>query len=338
MFKPSDLIKACSVDLTEINMKVITYWQSKDSAYRNTQPDITTARQDILQWTEKNLPITYSKLDENHKKRYSFAVLGMVKALQDGEIEKARYAELKDNFGGFIGHVVEDSEFRSQHGIDEGMNQDDISLLVYDRPSGLHEIASAFKKFTKAAAASGNPRIIKMLATLDELMLFNLVNTELKANIVTTRRTPSEQTLLNQGDMKTCSYCFRKIRLQNSKTSTIAYHGFKRYSWDIKSQSCSGSWHNSFEQDCSGSLQHLTEIKASIPNYQDKLKSVSRAISLCNRVNKIETDEYKQLVAQQSHLEYVLKNYFPDAQQLTLRMIKKHYPDFVAQAEALIYE
>lgn len=120
----------------------------------------------------------------------------MIKAQQEGAIENARYKEFKDEFASLINDVFNEAKAQLEmlHGRREIDKRDDISdAIVYDRPTNLHEIGSAYKKFTKLTKwiddnTDPSPILFGLTNLLDEVYVFHVANKELKEIITATVR------------------------------------------------------------------------------------------------------------------------------------------------------
>ncbi len=159
MIDIQNLYTATTVDLTKLDMSVLLGWR-----YGKLKPmflhlmeydeTLKTAMAEINQWTATNMPILHDLVAESTKYKTGLAVLiaVLIKAQQEGAIENARYKEFKDEFASLINDVFNQAKAQLEmlHGRQEIDRRDDMSdAIVYDRPTNLHEIGSAYKKFTK---------------------------------------------------------------------------------------------------------------------------------------------------------------------------------------------
>lgn len=337
MIDIKNLYTATTVDLTALDMSVLLGWR-----YGKLKPmfeylmenddTLKTAVAEINQWTATNMPILHRLVAESAKYETGLRVLIaiLIKAQQEGVIENARYKEFKDEFASLINAVFNDAKAQLEklHGRQEIDRRGDMSdAIVYDRPTNLHEIGSAYKKFTKLTKLVDDntdpaPILFGLTNLLEEVYVFYVANKELKEIITATVRKKAAPRL-DQGDQFTCSCCFRPIRLQNKKSNTIAYHGFTRDWYGITSTSCKGSWYPPFEQSCEGTLAYLKDLKQLLISRKEFLPKLEAKFA---EMTKEDEDFIKTGQAVRS-IKFLIEREIPSTQEMLIMRIKTNYPD-----------
>lgn len=346
MIDIQNLYTATTVDLTKLDMSVLLGWR-----YGKLKPmflhlmeydeTLKTAMAEINQWTATNMPILHDLVAESTKYKTGLAVLiaVLIKAQQEGAIENARYKEFKDEFASLINDVFNQAKAQLEmlHGRQEIDRRDDMSdAIVYDRPTNLHEIGSAYKKFTKLTKwvddnTDPAPILFGLTNLLNEVYVFHIANKELKEIITATVRKKAEPRP-DQGEQFTCSCCFRPIRLQNKKSNTIAYHGFTRDWYGITSTSCKGSWYPPFEQSCEGTLAYLKDLKQLLISRKEFLPNLEAEFAGMTK----EDEEYIKTGQAVRSLKSLIEREIPSTQEMLCNAIKKSYPNQHPEALALV--
>lgn len=342
MIDIQNLYTATTADLTSLDMSVLLGWR-----YGKLKPmflhlmeydeTLKTAMAEINQWTATNMPILNDLVAESSRYKTGLPVLiaVLIKAQQEGAIENARYKEFKDEFASLINDVFNEAKAQLEmlHGRREIDKRDDISdAIVYDRPTNLHEIGSAYKKFTKLTKwiddnTDPSPILFGLTNLLDEVYVFHVANKELKEIITATVRKKAEPNP-DQGEQFTCSCCFRPIRLQNKKSNTIAYHGFTRDWYGITSTSCKGSWYEPFEKSCEGTLAYLKDLKGLLASQKENLAEMEQAFAGMAK----DDENYKKVSKNIQSMKFLIEKQIPSTQAMLVRNIKESYPDQYPEA------
>ena len=346
MIDIKSLYTATTADLTTLDMSVLCEWRygKKKPVFINlleSNEVLKTAIAEIDAWTATNMPILHDLLSNSPKYKLGLSVLIaiIIKAQQEGKIENARYKEFKDEFASLINDAFNDAKAQLEklHGRREIDARGDMSdAIVYDRPSNLHEIGSAYKKFTKLTKwvdenTDPAPILFGLTNLLDEVYVFHVANKELKEIITATVRKKAEPNL-DQGEQFTCSCCFRPIRLQNKKSNIIAYHGFTRDWYGITSTSCKGSWYEPFEKSCEGTLAYLKDLNGLLVSQKEQLAKMEQRFAGMAK----EDEEYKKVSQIIRSIKFLIEKQIPSTQEMLLRRIKDSYPDQHPEALELV--
>lgn len=345
MIDIKSLYTATTADLTTLDMSVLCEWRygKKKPVFINlleSNEVLKTAIAEIDAWTATNMPILHDLLSNSPKYKLGLSVLIaiIIKAQQEGKIENARYKEFKDEFASLINDAFNDAKAQLEklHGRREIDARGDMSdAIVYDRPSNLHEIGSAYKKFTKLTKwvdenTDPAPILFGLTNLLDEVYVFHVANKELKEIITATVRKKAEPNL-DQGEQFTCSCCFRPIRLQNKKSNIIAYHGFTRDWYGITSTSCKGSWYPPFEQSCEGTLAYLKDLKQLLISRKEFLPKLEAKFAGMTK----EDEEYIKTGQAVRSLKSLIEREIPSTQEMLCNAINKNFPNQHPEALAL---
>lgn len=346
MIDIQNLYAATTADLTSLDMSILLGWRYgklKPKFLHLMEHDETlkTAMAEISQWTATNMPILHDLVAESSKYKTGLPVLiaVLIKAQQEGAIENARYKEFKDEFASLIDDAFDEAKAQLEmlHGRKEIDRRGDMSdAIVYGRPTNLHEIGSAYKKFTKLTNwvddnTDPAPILFGLTKLLKEVYVLHIANKELKEIITATVRKKAEPSS-DQGEQFTCSCCFRPIRLQNKKSNTIAYHGFTRDWYGITSTSCKGSWYPPFEQSCEGTLAYLKDLKQLLISRKELLPKIQDQFA---GMTKEDEDYLKKSQAIRS-ITFLVEREIPSTQETLLNAIKKNYPDQYGEALSLV--
>lgn len=346
MIDIQNLYTATTVDLSTLDMSVLLGWR-----YGKLKPmflhlmdhdkTLKTALAEINLWTATNMPILHDLVAESSKYKTGLPVLiaVLIKAQQEGAIQNARYNEFKEEFASLIENAFDDAkaQLENLHGRQEIDRRGDMSnAIVYDRPTNLHEIGSAYKKFTKLTKSVDDntdpaPILFGLTNLLKEVYVFHVANKELKEIITATVRKKAEPRP-DQGEQFTCSCCFRPIRLQNKKANTIAYHGFTRDWYGITSSSCKGSWYPPFEQSCEGTLAYLKDLKQLLISRKEFLPKLEAEFAGMTK----EDENYLKKSQAIRSIKFLIEREIPSTQEMLLNAIKKSYSDQYGEALALV--
>lgn len=337
MIDIKSLYTATMADLTALDMSVLCEWRygKKKPVFMHlleTNETLKTAIDEINTWIATNTPILHDLLSDSPKYKLGLPILItiIIKAQQEGKIENARYKEFKDEFASLIDNAFDDAKAQLEklHGRREIDARGDMSAaIVYDRPTNLHEIGSSYKKFTKLTKwvdehTDPAPILFGLTNLLDEVYVFHVANKELKEIITATVRKKAESNL-DQGEKFTCSCCFRAIRLQNKKSSIIAYHGFTRDWYGITSTSCKGSWYEPFEKSCEGTLAYLKDLKNLLATQKKYLADMEQNFAGMSK----EDENYKKVSQNIRSIKFLIEKQIPSTQEMLLYRIKGSYPD-----------
>lgn len=346
MLDLKNLYTATNTDLSSLDISVLLQWcygKKKPEFLHQmaTNETLKTALAEINQWTATNMPLLDAIAAESPKYKIGLPVLiaVLIKAQQEGAIENARYNDFKEEFGSLINDIfnMAKNQLENLHGRREIDNRGDMSdAIVYDRPNNLHEVGSAYKKFTKLTKRVNKhtdpaPILVGLTNLLDEVYVFHLANKELKEIITATVRKKTEPND-DQGDKFTCSCCFRHIRLQNKKSNTIAYHGFTRDWYGITSTSCKGSWYAPFEQSCEGSLAYLKDLDQLLISQTEFISKLKAEFAVLNKEDK----EYRNKAKSIRSIKFLIEIEIPSTQDRLLNAIQKSYPDQYDSAATLV--
>lgn len=346
MIELKNLYTATNVDLSSLDTSVLLqcrYGKKKPEFLHQmaTNETLKTALAEINQWTATNMPLLNALVTESPKYSIGLPVLiaVLIKAQQEGAIENARNNEFKDEFASLIDNIFDmaKSQLEKLHGRSEIDNRGDMSdAIVYSRPTNLHEVGSAYKKFTKLTKrinehTDPSPILVGLTSLLDEVYVFHLANKELKEIITATVRKKTESND-DQGDKFTCSCCFRHIRLQNKKSNIIAYHGYTRDWYGITATSCKGSWYPPFEQSCEGSLAYLKDLDQLLISQKEFISRLKAELAALNKEDK----EYRNKEKSIRSIKFLIEIEIPSTQDRLLNAIQKSYPDQYDLAASLV--
>lgn len=300
-----------------------------DVAYYHEQ--VKDSVEVVRLWIKHNFPLS-TEVSELVNIGLVAIHLQAIKALNAGEIENSRYKEFKGDINDVLtlvnrhysdkGRNYFDSEFPNAEWKDRCDALDVLSLWIGDT----RELRARHKQLTKSKhelASFNLPFVTELLALAD-------LHDQVKAIVIPTKKAVSvknlvkEANLVQRGYFKTCAYCLRKVRLKNSNSTTIAYHGFKRTDYNISACSCKGADFEPFEVSPKGTLQHLADLvsgteyaKKRIPELQESLEGIKdkKAISEIN--------------AQIAYYTYYIERHVPFTRELLQNALKKSYPSVI---------
>lgn len=367
------ILEATNQDFTDIPSRLFFYsvnGKSDSSAalkyyLENPEHPAYQARSDIKKWVAKNFPLTIEhlvSLEKMYNKDYQTSLIQKLmlahQSFLKGEIEKARFTELKDSLNRVVdittGHQADN--IRKDHFEMIQRSRDTYGFsdagLDYVHLYSLNDVKSKIKVVRKAQSKPEkyneleNFYVKERLPMLEELIVLAEMVDELKDMVVATKRREADpKRTENQGEQQTCGYCFRHIRLMPKNQTVIAYHGFVRseYSTYMIGGSCSGAAMKPLEESHEATYRLLTNLTMAYKSSKAYIPELEKEIA--DTKAELEKEYVMDLKDKLIELERKLYSckrecdmYIPDAQKQAYEMLKKFQPAALDGAKEIVRE
>lgn len=361
-----ELLKATQQDLSNIPSHKIYFTEitPKGQVFIEGVDDpeqvIDKAYAEVKKWLKEKMPLTlrYAEKPRSEPKRI-YTLIDMIllahQSLMSGEIEKARFNEVKEGW-----NRVVDAAFREQNAeLDDKKFPHDRSLwrsyekfgsfLLYSvhDAKNKYKLLSKYKDKRDKLTTYDKWQFDDRYALLSEFFILSEALDKLKEiTVPTKRRVADPKADENKGEQKICGYCFRPIRLMPKNQEAIAYHGFVRddggYGMMI-SGSCDGAGMKPLELSHEATYKLLNDLSREYKLHKDSIPQLENRIAEIQAETDAENDRKKYEVKSkvENSLLYskrVVDHYVPRGQRIAYEMLIKHQPYAVEGAKTIIRE